>query len=484
MNRPPTPLEWTMPVNLAREPDFILGGFQVSPSLCQIRLAGAAETVEPRVMQAFVVLWQSKGRVVSRDELVGRCWGGRAVSDDAIQRCIAKVRKLGELDANGSFSIETIPRVGYQLVEARTANDIAAATVAAEPDPISKPRLPRRAAIAAVAAGAAMAAAIAGYIALSSPPRARDPRPTASLDSEAVLPAPQAATDLPDGAMFRDCASGCPEMVVVPGGYFGMGRVHPIPALAHLPGLHNDETPVHEVLIAHRLAIGRYDVTREEYARFVASTKRPDPPSCQTLATSGMFVETAGTNWRNPGFAQTTRDPVVCVSRYDAEAYAAWLAGITSKHYRLLSEAEWEYAARAGDEVTEQVSADGAKGICGAVNGGDGDYHLHYPGDRFADTACRDGYAETSPSGSFPANAFGLFDMQGNVAQWIEDCYHPTYDGAPSDGSAWRERTCDKFVVRGGSWTDDPRYIHFAQRNGGAADIHYSANGFRVALSL
>jgi formylglycine-generating enzyme required for sulfatase activity len=148
-----------------------------------------------------------------------------------------------------------------------------------------------------------------------------------------------------------------------------------------------------------------------------------------------------------------------------------------------LSEAEWEFAAKAGGDA-DAIVTEGPRGFCGAINGADSSYHRSYPGDRFVDTDCDDGYPATSPAGSFAANAFGLYDVEGNVNQWVEDCYHPTYDGAPTDGSAWRENVCKMGVVRGGAWTDDPRYLASFRRGSGDMNARFSANGIRVARNL
>jgi sulfatase modifying factor 1 len=180
---------------------------------------------------------------------------------------------------------------------------------------------------------------------------------------------------------------------------------------------------------------------------------------------------------------QTLHDPVVCISWNDAQAYAAWLSRRTHKTYRVPTEAEWEYLARAGSNST-RVDDGTPNDACRVVNGGDLAYHKQFPGDHFVDVSCSDGYVATSPVGTFPANAFGLFDMQGNVWQWTQDCYHESYDGAPSDGSAWTRPDCAMRVVRGGSWADDPRAIRFSRREKGEAATRYSSNGFRVVRAL
>ena len=491
MNRPPTPDEWKLPIDLAREADFSLGRFEVSPSLSKVRINGQSEAVEPRVMQALVALTQRNGQVVSRDELIERCWAGRAVSEDAVQRCIAKVRKVSELDPAGSFSIETIPRIGYQLVEFAGTEPLAV-PMGKLADPINTPsELPTSTTkrwpplwIAAGATAAIVAASLLLYAYQRPPP----PNVYAERADRTVAPTRVTAggtASLPVGTTFRDCAAGCPEMIVVPPGYFTMGSARQDPAGSPdtVPGSHDDEIPQREVLIAHKFAAARFDVTREEYARFVDDTHRPDEASCQTLLRSGLFIETTGASWRHPGYQQTLHDPAVCISWIDARAYAAWLSRKTLKSYRVPTEAEWEYLARAG---TNSARADDGtpNDACRAFNGGDLAYHKQFPGDQFVDMGCSDGYFATSPVGTFPANAFGLFDMQGNVWQWTQDCYHETYDGAPSDGTAWTTPDCTLRVARGGSWADDSRAIRFARREKGIAISRYSSNGFRVVRAL
>jgi formylglycine-generating enzyme required for sulfatase activity len=196
----------------------------------------------------------------------------------------------------------------------------------------------------------------------------------------------------------------------------------------------------------------------------------------------GRRVETAGRNWRNPGFAQQGREPVACVSWDDAQAYAQWLNVKTGKQYRLLSEAEWEYAARAGTATARHGSDDPVQ-LCRYISGGDIDYTQAYPGDTDVNRSCHDGYARSSPVGAFPPNGFGLYDMLGNLLEWTEDCGHDNYVGAPSDGSAWTAGDCGKRALRSGSWTNGPRSLRAAYRDWQAASYRTSRLGFRVARS-
>ncbi len=274
---------------------------------------------------------------------------------------------------------------------------------------------------------------------------------------------------------FMDCET-CPEMVVVPAGSFMMGVAPGQQASAK-------QSPQHRVTFAKPFAVGKYDVTRDEYSVFVEATNRRDPQSCEIYDDNADRRQTPGASWRNPGFMQGDRDPVVCVSWDDANAYAAWLSMKTSKHYRLLSESEWEYAARAGStDVRYGANADAQ--LCGYINLGDRDYFTHFPSDPDVDRECSDGYVFTSPVGSFAPNAFGLYDMLGNVWQWTADCDNSNYVGAPSDGSTWTTGNCDVRIGRGGAWTEDAFGVRTVTRGQGRAANHGSNTGFRVARDM
>lgn len=190
-----------------------------------------------------------------------------------------------------------------------------------------------------------------------------------------------------------------PRMTVVPAGEFLMGSPE------SEADRRREEGPQHRVRIAYPFAVSTYQVTRAEYAAFVADTRRPDGESCFLTYAPNQTGETKGYSWRNPGFAQTGRDPVVCVSWQDARAYAGWLSAKTGKRYRLLSEAEWEYASRAGTS-TSRFWGDGI-----------GRGNANYGKDECCGPAAAgiDRWPYTSPGGSFPPNAFGLYDMLGNA---------------------------------------------------------------------
>ena len=295
--------------------------------------------------------------------------------------------------------------------------------------------------------------------------------------------AARARTPAP-GRSFRDCSNGCPEMVVVQPGRFTMGAPAGEEERENLPNeVRGRSIPQHSVTIRHKLAIGKFDVTRDEYARFVAETKRPDPDSCTTVKTSGAgFIATNG-NWHSPGFPQTGRDPVVCVNWDDAQAYVSWLSAKTGHVYRLPTEAEWEYAARAGT-TTARYGSDSPAELCRYTNIGDLEYSKQHPDDTDTNLVCSDGYAFSSPVGSFRPNQFGLYDMLGDVMDWTEDCWNANYSGAPTDGSAWLTGDCSRRVVHGGSWDMDLRAVRSAMRRGPPTSLRNTTLGFRVARTL
>ena len=239
------------------------------------------------------------------------------------------------------------------------------------------------------------------------------------------------------GDTFRDCP-GCPEMVVVPAGRFEMGSTSG----------YDDERPVHEVTIARPFAVGVYEVTFAEWDACVSDR------GC------------GGHRPGDDGWGRGKR-PVMNVSWNDAQAYVRWLSEKTGEAYRLLSEAEWEYVARAGTTTKYWWGNDIGRSRA----------NCRGCGSRW------DG-RQTAPVGSFPANPFGLHDVHGNVWEWVEDCWNGSYDGAPTDGSAWKSGDCDDRRLRGGSWNDLPRDLRSAYRDGLTSGGRVVIFGFRVARSL
>ena len=242
------------------------------------------------------------------------------------------------------------------------------------------------------------------------------------------------------GETFRDCPT-CPQMVVVPGGTFLMG------AADDDPEGYWTERPQHRVMVPS-FAVGKHEVTFAEWDACVNGGRchgyRPDDEGWGRGQRSVMFV-----SWE------------------DAQAYVAWLSEVTGESYRLLSEAEWEYVARAGTTTR------------------------YWWGDEIGENRanCRECGSQwdndqTAPVGSFAPNPFGLYDVHGNVWEWVEDCWHGGYADAPSDGRTWESEDCYERVLRGGSWGSKPRNLLSAERTRIDTDLRNVFIGFRIARSL
>lgn len=289
----------------------------------------------------------------------------------------------------------------------------------------------------------------------------------------------QAAAPPRPGTVFRDCA-GCPQMVVLPKGRFMMGA-----APGERGADFNSEAPRRLVTIGYVLAVGRYEVTRGEWRQFVGETGLKDPEyGCNRhMPKPPYWPQTAGLSWRDTGFPQTDRHPAVCLSWNEAQLFVAWLGRKSGKPYRLLSEAEWEYAARAGTSGAHYWG-DNPRDACKYANGSDLTRKEAHP-EWTADQPCHDGFAETAPVGSFRPNKFGLYDMSGNVAEMTQDCLHQDYGGAPTDGSAWLTGDCRNRMNRGDTWTSTPGDMRSAARsydNAGYTRVYDL--GFRVARTF
>lgn len=277
------------------------------------------------------------------------------------------------------------------------------------------------------------------------------------------------------GPTLSDCAT-CPEMVTIPAGSFAMGSPD------SEPDHEADESPVHTVTFAEPFAISRAEVTRGQYAAFVKATGRAAGASCSVWVWDG-WKTVEGKSWQDPGFAQDDSHPVVCVDWFDAEAYAAWLAKTTGKAYRLPTETEWEYAARAGTTTPYILGSDPHQ-LCRTDNGHDHTSKESHLGMAWPPVDCRDGFAETAPVGSFPANAFGVHDVHGNVWEWMRDCYTPSYDGASPIGAAVEAADCKQRVYRGGGWSVERRGRRSANRGRYDVNGRYGQLGIRVVREL
>lgn len=258
--------------------------------------------------------------------------------------------------------------------------------------------------------------------------------------------------------IIRDCDV-CPEMVVLPPGEFTMGSND---AESTLP----DEKPAHKVIIGRAFAAGRFEVTLGEWDACVADG-----------ACKPVDDEAWGRGKR----------PVINVNHADAKAYATWLSAKTSYRYRLLSEAEWEYAARGGTtgawfwgRIEDGI---GLATGCQYANTHDQTSKLTRPDYTWLAHPCEDGFTYTAPVGSFKPNPFGLHDMLGNVAEWVEDC-NANYRNSPADGSAVSAGDCEMRVTRGGSWLNGPTWVRSAFRHPQVPGYANYTVGFRVAREI
>ena len=298
---------------------------------------------------------------------------------------------------------------------------------------------------------------------------------------QAGAPALPVQPDPRAGQKIKDCAD-CPEMVVIPSGNFTMGSSAAEQALANSAGLAanftSPENPQHRVNI-RSFAAGRYAISKGEFATFVRAkgyqTEAERGDGC--FAWNGKeWKQDAAYNWRNVGFAQADNHPVVCVSWNDAQAYIAWLNQSSGQTYRLLSEAEREYAARGGSQSAFWWGD--------SINTAQANYHGTSPS--YNGSPKGEWREATVPVNSFSPNPFGLYNVHGNVWEWVQDCWHGNYTGAPTDGSAWTTACLDSNyrVLRGGSWGSGPAYLRSANRFGYAPDNRDSGSGLRLARTL
>jgi formylglycine-generating enzyme required for sulfatase activity len=290
----------------------------------------------------------------------------------------------------------------------------------------------------------------------------------------------RAAATLSPGQVIKDCTE-CPEMVVIPTGSFTMGSSAAEQALANTAGVAETytrrENPLHRVNI-RSFAAGRYAISKGEFAAFV----RDKGYQTEAERADGCFFwngkewkKDAAFNWRNVSFTQADNHPVVCISWNDVQAYISWLNQTSGQTYRLLSESEREYVARGGAQSTfwwgDSVNIMQANYAGTAVS---------YNG------SPRGNYRQaTMPVTSFSPNPFGLYNVHGNVWEWVEDCWHDNYSGAPADGSAWTN-ACSGVgrVIRGGSWLSSPAILRAAYRNTYPPGERSDFIGLRLARTL
>jgi formylglycine-generating enzyme required for sulfatase activity/predicted Ser/Thr protein kinase len=273
------------------------------------------------------------------------------------------------------------------------------------------------------------------------------------------------------GEVFRDCPT-CPLMKVLPPGTFVQGAA---PDQADAAPF---EQPQHQVRINYPLGMGVYEVTVGEFKEFAQDTAHKSA-GCQTY--DGTWQARSELNWNNVGYPQTATYPVACVSWRDAREYAEWLSRKTGRHYRLPSDSEWEYAARAGSASSRPWSAR-ADAACASANVADETAAQRFPGWKVH--PCKDGFVYSAPVGSFQPNAFGLYDTLGNVFEWVQDCWHTDYRGAPADGSAWVDGDCTQRGMRGGSWFTSPALVSISARNRFEDTYRSNSVGFRLVREI
>jgi formylglycine-generating enzyme required for sulfatase activity len=429
-----------------------------------LRLGDQDLELRPKTFEVLKFLAMNAGRLVAKQELYDAVWPNVIVSDDSIAQCIRELRgKLGDTDHS---LIKTMSRRGYLL-------DTTVTTEAPQSD--------------ARAIDLGLAPPTVSTAPKGSMRLAHGPRPwavivtvfisvvwgaTFLLGNTASLTGPQPAS-LPG---FKDC-SVCPDMIILPTGEFMMGS--PASENGHI----DVEGLPRRVTVSKRIAIGKFEVTIEQASAFMAETGMNVGGSCQPIIDPSRAVATWGepsVSMQSPGYKVTPSHPAVCISWHEAQSYVAWLHRRTGKPYRLPTEAEWEYAARAGTTTRFSFGNDETS-LC--------DYA------RFADLGSQFGWADgcrskmasygTTPVGALKPNPWGIFDMHGNAWEWVEDCWTPNSQEMPSDGSAFaRPGSCETGVIRGGSFAAGSRRVRSAIRAPVRTTKHFYHLGLRVALSL
>lgn len=272
-----------------------------------------------------------------------------------------------------------------------------------------------------------------------------------------------------------------PEMVDIPGGLFTMGCVEGRDNIDG--GCVQNEKPAHPVNV-EPFKLAKTEVTVAQFREFIETsgyqTTAEKSGACWARDKQGVWSYAKNHSWQNLGFVQTDNDPVACISWNDAQAYVQWLSKETQQPYRLPSEAEWEYAARAGTEFA--FSWGQCISGCKYANMADAKGHAFFNDWAAKDCApCNDGYSYTAPVAHYQANAFGLHDMHGNIWEWVQDSYRD-YNANNADAeTANNTKTNTKRVYRGGSWDEEPWYLRAAYRKAAPANHRHSLIGFRVA---
>jgi formylglycine-generating enzyme required for sulfatase activity len=431
--------------------------------------------LRPKAFEVLRHLAQNAGRLVSKQEIYDAVWQNIVVSDDSLVQCIRELRqKLGD---ERHRLIKTVPRRGYMLdaillglpardLSKEPASGASGSSRDAAESLSAAGRFKRLLSVRdtpmwlGVVVGVICAAFGAMYLISYVHP------------SHAKL-----AKDVPlTHTGFKDCAD-CPEMVALPTGEYMMGP----PADERYR--QDSEGLPRRVVIGTRVAIGKFEVTNDEFSAFVADTGMTLGNTCKEIVGFDGSYAVFGpprVSFRQPGFEVSGAHPVVCVSWHDAQAYVAWLKRRTGKPYRLPTEAEWEYAARAETKSMYSFGSDETQ-LCAFARFADLDSQFGWR------TSCRSNnlFYGTVPVGQLKPNAWGLFDMHGNAWEWVEDCWTPIASEIPTDGSAFsRTGKCEMGIVRGGSFASGAGRLRSAARLPTAVAAHFQNYGFRVALTL
>ena len=475
---------------------YRIGAFLIDPAAHEIRREDAFVPVEPQVFDLLVLLIENRQRTVGKDEIIEHIWKGRIVSDANLSTRIKAARQVLGDDGSAQRLIRTVHGRGFRFV--------GEVVEAAPPASVSKTqqetglmqgdqaRAPAAASNAPAGAhiGTGLAAMLAGWrqramaaagfaILLSASFLVNHllTRPAGSGGHTAVkhsepsrpVPAAQKAAQT-----FKDCDI-CPEMVALPEGYFLMGSP------PNEAGRFLTEGPQRVVRFAKPFAIGKFEVTIDQFGSFADATGYKPSTQCLVYVFDVDTAVLKPHTFRDPSFAASGAHPAACVSWNDAKAYVAWLAHKTGKPYRLPSEAEWEYAARAGTTTPFSFGALDPTTVCEHAKTSDAS--ARFP---WRHTGCDSGWGHgAAPVGKHRPNAWGLHDMHGNLWEWVEDCRHSNFIDAPSDGSAWiTGGDCSRRVARGGSWTNPPHSVRVAARHFAESASSAGSRGFRVALSL
>jgi len=440
--------------------------------------------LRPKAFEVLCYLAANAGRLVPKQELYDAVWPNVTVSDGSLVQCIRELRhKLGD---DHHRLIKTMSRRGYLLdvaVSARAPQSLSDGSAATPPEgpqkPATMPDAPHsvlrtirahKLPMWGTAAAGLTCVALAAIYLRGWPVSLSDPGQVSFAKNGPTEPQPRPT--------FKDCAD-CPEMVTLPAGEFMMGS----PADERWREV--DEGLPRLVVIKKPIAIGRFEVTVDQFSAFVAETGTTAGNRCaaivgdsRNLQGSRFIMSPPDASFRQPGYAVTGTHPVVCISWHDAQEYVDWLRRRTGKPYRLPTESEWEYAARAGTQ-TMYSFGNNRDALC--AYGRFADIESPFP---WRD-GCLHDTASPIPVGQLRPNPWGIFDMHGNAWEWVEDCWTPNALEIPTDGSAFlRSGSCGVGVMRGGSWANPSRQQRSAARRGVTMGAHANHIGFRVALSL